>query len=83
MKTLMAMFGRLLRKPGNKLVRVAGAAPLAGGVMVYAIDVDGRRIIFGASPRALCVLDRYPLSDRSLSDRSNDGNPEGACAAGA
>ncbi|HEV2037699.1 MAG TPA: hypothetical protein VGQ96_03745 [Candidatus Eremiobacteraceae bacterium] len=41
-------------------MRVAGAQPLAPGVTVYAIDVDGRRIIVGASARALCVLDRYP-----------------------
>ncbi|MDQ6767054.1 MAG: flagellar biosynthetic protein FliO [Candidatus Eremiobacteraeota bacterium] len=41
-------------------MRVAGAQPLAAGVTVYAIDVDGRRLIVGASAHAVCVLDRYP-----------------------
>jgi flagellar biogenesis protein FliO len=58
-------FFRNLRRP--KVMRVAGVQPLAAGVTVYAIDVDGRRIIVGASSNALCVLDRYPLNIASSS----------------
>ena len=44
-----------------------GAQSLAPGLAVYAIDVDDRRIILGASTQGLCVLDRYaaPKSEES------------------
>lgn len=58
MREWVTRLARRLRK--RSFLRVAGAQPLAPGVTVYAIDVDGRRIIVGASARALCVLDRYP-----------------------
>jgi flagellar biogenesis protein FliO len=48
-----------LKMPRSTLVHVTGIQPLAPGVAVYAIDVDGRRIILGASTHAICVLDRY------------------------
>jgi hypothetical protein len=58
-------------------IRVACVQPLAAGVTIYAVDIDGRRIVIGASSRALCVLDRYPQA----SDQS--GSSEGAGSAGA
>ncbi|MBV8339525.1 MAG: hypothetical protein JO343_06235 [Candidatus Eremiobacteraeota bacterium] len=42
-------------------MQVTGAQSLGAGIAVYALDVDGRRIIFAASSRAMCVLDRYPV----------------------
>lgn len=62
MHTLFARLRQFLRKPGNRIMRVSGVQQLAGGVLIYAIDVDGRRIILGASPHAICVLDRYRVS---------------------
>lgn len=59
---MQALLARLMQKlgvPRSKLLHVAGVQPLAAGLALYAIDVDGRRIILGVSPRALCVLDRY------------------------
>lgn len=50
----------------KKIIRVACVQPLAGGVTLYAIDVDGRRILLGASPHAVCLLDRYPLPCESF-----------------
>ncbi|GEM_PF-7113341 len=47
--------------PRSTIVRVTGAQSLGPGLAVYAIDVDGRRIILGASARTMCVLDRYPV----------------------
>ena len=41
-------------------VQVTGAQSLGSGIAVYAIDVDGRRIILAASSRAMCILDKYP-----------------------
>ena len=60
---MRAWFARLLRRLGQRrstLVRVTGAQSLGPGLAVYAVDVDGRRIILGASTHAMCVLDRYP-----------------------
>jgi hypothetical protein len=48
-----------LKVPRSTIVRVTGAQSLAPGLAVYALDVDGRRIIVGASAHGLCVLDRY------------------------
>jgi hypothetical protein len=59
MKALLARLMQMLGAPRGRLLHVAGVQPLAAGLVVYAIDVDGRRIILGVSPRALCVLDRY------------------------
>lgn len=42
-------------------MQVTGAQSLGSGIAVFALDVDGRRIIFAASSRAMCVLDRYPV----------------------
>jgi hypothetical protein len=41
-------------------MRVAAVQPLAAGVTLYAIDIDGRRLVIGACARSVCVLDRYP-----------------------
>ena len=48
-----------MRAPRTTLLRVSGVQALAPGIGVYAIDVDGRRIIVGASAHAMCVLGRY------------------------
>jgi hypothetical protein len=58
-------------------IRVACVQPLAAGVTIYAIDIDGRRIVIGASSRALCVLDHYPHASDQLD------SSEGAGSAGA
>jgi hypothetical protein len=58
-------------------IRVACVQPLAAGVTIYAIDIDGRRIVIGTSSRAFCVLDCYPHASEQ------SGNSEGAGSAGA
>lgn len=50
----------------KKIIHVACVQPLAAGVTLYAIDVDGRRILFGASLHAVCLLDRYQLPRESV-----------------
>ncbi|HXW52351.1 MAG TPA: flagellar biosynthetic protein FliO [Candidatus Acidoferrales bacterium] len=49
------------RRP-TRLMRVACVQPLAGGVTLYAIDIDDRRIVIGACAGSIRVLDRYPLA---------------------
>ncbi|GEM_PF-4827964 len=48
------------RRPA-RLMRVRCVQPLSSGVTLYAIDIDGRRLLIGASARSICVLDRYPV----------------------
>jgi hypothetical protein len=48
----------------SAVIRVSAVQPLAGGVTVYAIDLDGRRIVIGASPHGVSLLDRYQYSNR-------------------
>ena len=43
----------------SRLVRVIGVQQLGAGMVVYAVEVDGRRVVFAASSRAICALDRY------------------------
>jgi flagellar biogenesis protein FliO len=59
MRALLAWLTRKLGMPRTRLLRVAAAQPLGAGLMVYAIDVDSRRIVLAVSPGAMCVLDRY------------------------
>ena len=59
MRKWFAHIMRRLRTRRSSLLRVTGVQPLAPGVAVYAIDVDGRRIIFGASAHAMCKLACY------------------------
>lgn len=51
---------RLLRIKVRRPISIAAVQPLAAGVVLYAADVDGRRIVLAASSHAICVLDRYP-----------------------
>lgn len=48
------------RRPA-RLMRVRCVQPLSSGVTLYAIDVDGRRLLIGACTRSICVLDKYPV----------------------
>lgn len=59
MRAWLASLWHRLRERRVSLLRIAGVQPLGPGLAIYAIDVDGRRIIVGASTRAICVLDRY------------------------
>ena len=59
MREWLGRLAHRLKMPKNNVVRVTGIQSLAPGLAIYAIDVDGRRIILGASAHALCVLDRY------------------------
>ena len=43
-----------------RTIHIAAMQPLGAGVVLYAADIDGRRIVLAASPHAICVLDRYP-----------------------
>lgn len=61
MRELIAQFLRSLTHRRQRCIRVACVQPLAAGVTLYAIDVDGRRILMGASSNAVCLLDRYPI----------------------
>lgn len=64
----------LFRARMHRLIRIAAVQPLAAGVVLYAADVDGRRIVLAASPHTICVLDRYPcpssprLEEQPLAD---------------
>ena len=58
-------------------MRIAAVQYLAAGITLYAIDIDGRRIVMGATPHALCVLDSYPLASVTPS------GAEGAAPGGA
>jgi flagellar biogenesis protein FliO len=60
MRALLAGLMRRFGVAGGTPLHVAAAQPLGAGTMLYAIDVDQRRIILAISPRAICVLDRYP-----------------------
>lgn len=75
MRHWLARLAYQLRMPKNRIVRVTGAQSLAPGLAVYAIDVDGRRIILGASAHALCVLDRYPAPKSA--DPAGPSDPRG------
>lgn len=75
MKDLLLRLQRVFGGRRNTMLSVAGVQPLASGVVVYVIDVDGRRIVVGATPHAICVLDRYRVPKPE--------NRAGAAAAGA
>jgi flagellar biogenesis protein FliO len=63
MRALLARLMHKLGMPRTRLLQVAAAQPLGAGLTVYAIDVDSRRIVLAASPRAICVLDRYHVPE--------------------
>ncbi len=75
MRQWLERVARRLRMPKNNVVRVTGAQSVAPGLAVFAIDVDGRRIILGASTHALCVIDRY-LAPKS-EDPAGPSDPRG------
>lgn len=58
-KTFAAL-RRMFHSRLRRVIHIAAVQPLGGGVVLYAADVDGRRILLAASPRAICILDRYP-----------------------
>ncbi|MFI5389498.1 MAG: hypothetical protein ACHQY2_07230 [Candidatus Eremiobacterales bacterium] len=41
-------------------IDVLAAHPLASGLGVFVIDVDGRRTVLAAGAHAICVLAAYP-----------------------
>lgn len=63
-----------LGMPRTRLLQVAGAQPLGAGLMVYAIDVDSRRIVVAVSPGAICVLARYRTPEAA-----SPAGPAAAC----
>ncbi len=72
---MLAWLSRLvqhLRAPRATFVHVTSAQSLGPGLAVYAIDVDGRRIILGATARGLCVLDRYPVPNPQIQAGATD-----------
>jgi flagellar biogenesis protein FliO len=69
MRQLVARLVNKWRASHNKLIRIAAIQHLGAGLFVCALDVDGRRLILGVSPRTICVLDRY--------DVPHDGVPAG------
>jgi hypothetical protein len=50
-------------------IDVLAAHPLASGLGVFVIDVDGRRTVLAAGSHAICVLAAYPAP--------RDVDPEG------
>lgn len=65
---------RLLRIQVRRPISIAAVQPLASGVVLYAADVDGRRIVLAASPHAICVLDRYPCpQSKPLEEQATPG----------
>jgi hypothetical protein len=75
-RALRARVAALFR-PHKSPMHIAAVQYLAPGVTVYAVDIDGRRIVMGATPHALCVLDNYPLASAARS------GAEGAAPGGA
>lgn len=59
MKGAIARLIERLRPRPLALIGVAAARPLGQHVTVYVIDVDGRRSVFAAGPRAICLLSSY------------------------
>jgi len=51
------------RRRHTAVVKVTGSQSLAPGLAVFALDVDGRRIIVGVASHGMCVLDRYPTPE--------------------
>ena len=76
MREWLARLRRRLQIRRSTLLRVTGAQSLGPGVAIYAVDVDGRRIIFGASSHAMCVLDRYPAPPKP-ENRAGPADPPG------
>lgn len=61
--TFASLRGKLwsvIKGPRLRVMRLRAVQPLAAGVTMYVADVDERRVVFAASPRAICLLDRYP-----------------------
>ena len=54
-------------------IEVLAAHPLASGVGVYVIEVDGRRTVVAAGSHAICLLAAYPAP--------READPEGQPAA--
>ncbi len=59
MRNWLEQVTRWLQARRSQVVHLSGAQWLGPGLAVYALDVDGRRIILGVSTHAMCVLDRY------------------------
>jgi flagellar biogenesis protein FliO len=60
---VIARFAQLIarwRPTPRVKVHVLAAHPLASGLGVYVIDVDGRRTVLAAGSHAICVLAAYP-----------------------
>lgn len=55
---LARWMARLRIRPRSK-IDVVAAHPLAPGLAVYVIDVDGRRTVLAAGSHAMCVLSSY------------------------
>jgi hypothetical protein len=62
-------------------VHVVGAQSLGPGIAVYALDVDGRRIIFAASSQAICILDKYPAPPDQQVERDQCAPLAKSCSA--
>lgn len=70
MRRLVAWLRELYARRPGRVIKVASVQPLGAGVTLYAIDIDGRRLVIGACARSVCVLDRYPAPPRtSASER--------------
>jgi len=55
---LARFIARWRPRPRSK-IEVVAAHPLASGLGVYVIDVDGRRTVLAAGSHAICVLSAY------------------------
>ena len=42
-------------------IRIVGAQSLHHGVMLYAAEIDGRRLIFAAAPHCVTLLTEYAV----------------------
>lgn len=69
---LARLIARWRPKPRVK-IDVVAAHPLASGLNVFVIDVDGRRTVMAAGSHAICVLAAYPAP--------RDVDPEGQLTA--
>ncbi|HEY5094892.1 MAG TPA: flagellar biosynthetic protein FliO [Candidatus Eremiobacteraceae bacterium] len=65
---LARWIARLRRSP-RATIDVVAAQPLAAGLAVYVIDIDGHRTVLAAGPHAICVLSAYQAPQ--------NGAPEG------
>jgi flagellar biogenesis protein FliO len=73
-KAIASAIARLFSRRGKvRAIGVVDQLPLFGGAVVHVVDVDGRRLVFAATPNAIRLLAEYASPKR-------DHHPAGAAS---